>query len=1001
MENLNKDQLEAVLHKNGPLLIVAGAGTGKTTAITQRIAYLIEQGLAGSDQILALTFTEKAAAEMEDRVGALLPVGYLDLWISTFHCFAERILKEHGLAIGLPGDFKLLNEFEQWALIKKNLDKFSLDYYRPLGNPTKFIRALLKHFSRAKDEDVSPSSYLEHAEGLRQNLDSMLSGNKKISKKITNSHDQIDKQEIQRLEEIANAYHVYQQLLLDNNALDFGDLINYVLKLFRERPAILAKYRRQFKYILVDEFQDTNWAQYELIKLLAAPENNLVVVGDDDQSIYRFRGASMSNILQFVKDFPDSKKIVLTENYRSAQNILDLSYKFIKQNNPNRLECQLEKSGGLGKSRKLKIQKLSKRLVAQTGVVGRIEVLAGKDLAEEVKLVADKIMELKKNDKSVSLNDFAVLVRANQSANDFISEFERRGLSYIFGASRGLYAKPVIMDAIAYLKLLDNYHESASVWRILNLPFLNFSYEELVNLNHLAGKKAWSLYETISNGVTLKLTGDLMAKISPILSLIAKHSSLARERNVSEVFLAFMNDSGYLKYLTSRTDRQKLEALRLLNQFLKRLQSFENSAADKTVKAFLAELNLEMEAGEEGSLEADLEAGPEAIKILTVHGAKGLEFKYVFIANLVDKRFPTIERNEEIELPEALVKEILPDGEIHLEEERRLFYVAMTRAKQGLYFSWAPDYGGKLKKKPSRFLTELGMEKYCELNSKSEILNYKQIQNQNFKTKNFQIPAHFSYSQLAAYSNCPYQYRFAHILKIPTMGKQQFSFGKTLHGTLQKIFILLNEKKGSAQADLFGGQSASIGGAKNNQVTFEEILKLYEESWIDDWYESKQKKQERQKQGREILKVFYDKYKNNWPETLFLEKSFNWKVSSGPEVCAVRGTIDRVDKVSGGLKLVDYKTGKPKQKLDFQEKEQLLIYQLAAEELFKEPVAALAFYYLDDNSEVEFLGTGKELQKIKEKIIDTVKAVRAGQFDPKPGKLCRFCDFRGICEFRG
>ncbi|NCQ16633.1 UvrD-helicase domain-containing protein, partial [Candidatus Falkowbacteria bacterium] len=230
LENLNPEQLKAVLHKDGSRLIVAGAGTGKTTVITRRIAYLIESGQAKPEEILALTFTEKAASEMAERAEGRLPYGYFDLWISTFHGFAERLLKEHGLAIGLPGDFKLLNEFEQWALVKKNLDKFKLDYYRPLGNPTKFIHALLKHFSRAKDEDVSPAAYLEYAEGLKENLDGMLSGNDKIAE-----------QEIARLNEVANVYQVYQQLLLDNNYLDFGDLINYVLKLFRERPAILEK----------------------------------------------------------------------------------------------------------------------------------------------------------------------------------------------------------------------------------------------------------------------------------------------------------------------------------------------------------------------------------------------------------------------------------------------------------------------------------------------------------------------------------------------------------------------------------------------------------------------------------------------------------------------------------------------------------------------------------------------------------------------------------------
>lgn len=1015
LENLNPEQLKAVLHKDGPLLIVAGAGTGKTAVITQRIAYLIEPGQAKPEEILALTFTEKVASEMAERVEGLLPYGYFDLWISTFHGLAERLLKEHGLAIGLPGDFKLLNEFEQWALVKKNLDKFKLDYYRPLGNPTKFIHALLKHFSRAKDEDVSPRQYLEYAEGLKQNLDAMLSGDDKIAE-----------QEIARLNEVANAYHVYQQLLLDNNYLDFGDLINYVLKLFRERPAILEKYRRQFKYILLDEFQDTNWAQYELVKILAAPANNLVVVGDDDQSIYCFRGASMSNILQFNKDYPEAAKVVLVKNYRSAQNILDLAYEFIKQNNPNRLEWQLQNSNNPRKQPPFQRGGggLNKKLVAQNKGEGAIEVIRGADLAEEVKLVVDKIVELKKRDKTATLNDFAILVRANDSANDFMAELARRGLSYIFGASRGLYAKPVIMDAIAYFKLLDNYHESAALWRILNLPFFAFSERELIELNYLAAKKAWSLYEVLNNSSALKFDEKLAEKIKPVLALISKHSALAREKSAMEVLQAFLEDSGYLKFLAKtenlpagQAGQKNLEAISLLNQFLKRLQTFESAAADKSVRAFLEELNLEMEAGEEGALAADLEAGPEAIKILTAHGAKGLEFKYVFIANLVDKRFPTTLRGEPIELPDALVKEILPEGDIHLEEERRLFYVAMTRAKQGLYFSWAPDYGGKVKKKPSRFLTELGLAENSKPESRKKIViagsdpqsrNLLVASEPGLRVKpgmTAKLPRHFSYSQLAAYSACPYQYRFAHILKIPVRGKEMFSFGKTMHATLQKVFALINEKKGLGQAELFGDPhliSPLLRGRTKEgvNITLDEILKLYEQNWIDDWYNDKASKAKRRRQGKDILKAFYEKYKDNWPAALFLEKKFNWKITDGEADYLVRGVVDRIDKYEGGLKLVDYKTGRPKDKLTFNDKEQLLIYQLAAGELFREEVKALAFYYLADNSEAEFLGSAKDLEKVKAKIIGVVEEIKQGKFPPRPGQLCDWCDFNGICEFR-
>jgi len=1071
LENLNPEQLEAVTHKDGPLLIVAGAGTGKTTVITQRIAYLLEQGKAGPDQVLALTFTEKAAGEMAERVDSLLPYGYFDLWISTFHSFCERLLKEHGLDIGLPTDFKLLNEFQQWALVKKNLAKFELDYYRPLGNPTKFIRALIKHFSRAKDEDINTSDYLAYAEELKQDFDQMLSGSAKCQmsnvkcqknkkdKGPTMAHE-ISEQETARLYEVANAYHVYQQLLLDNNALDFGDLINYCLKLFRERPAILESYRRQFKYIMLDEFQDTNWSQYELVKMLCGPEANLAVVGDDDQSIFRFRGASMSNILQFGKDYPAAKKIILTKNYRSRQNILDLSYEFIKRNDPNRLEWQLKQENQETKKQKNKEEKiLNKKLIAQDAGAGEIAVIEGSDLAEEVSRVVDKIGEWKAKDKAASWNDFAILVRANDSAYVFMDELDRRGLPYIFGSRRGLYAKPIIMDAIAYFKLLDNYHESVSLWRVLNLPVFSFSDLELTDFNQAARKKAWSLYEVLNRAETLKFNAETRKKIGPLLTLVSRHSALAREKAASEIFLAFMNESGYLKYLADRPERENLDAIDQLNQFLKRIRNFEADNDNKSVKSFLIELNLEMEAGEEGELSADLEAGPEAIKILTAHGAKGLEFKYVFIANLVDKRFPTIERSEPINLPDALVKEILPEGDAHLEEERRLFYVAMTRARVGLYFSWARDYGGLRDKKPSRFLAELGLVENGKtkirhsreslpvrqaggdpgnsLSSKTVVVANKipldspLLGNQHFvkggklcsANSPVKAPAHFSYSQLAAYSNCPYQYRFAHILKIPVMGKEQFSFGKTMHSAMQKLFILLNEKKGLGQGSLFGGITSpnpllrkegngtvlppayrtgrfNKGEIKEGVITFEEILKLYEQSWIDDWYESKEKKEERRKQGREILKVFYEKHKNNWPDAVYLEKGFNMKLVDGKNIYTIRGTIDRIDKTPDGLKLVDYKTGGAKEKLTFAEKEQLFIYQLAAVELFKQPIVGLVFYYLENNSEVEFIGKDKDLEKIKAKIISTIKEICRGEFPPKPGRICAWCDFREICEFR-
>jgi DNA helicase-2/ATP-dependent DNA helicase PcrA len=284
---------------------------------------------------------------MQERADLLLPMGYVDTWISTFHSFCERILKNHALDIGLSNDFKLLDDVGQWVLVLKNFEKFTLDYYRPLGSPNRFISALLKHFSRCKDELIAPEDYLKYSEELKlsaDNPDGVKHRREKPENRKTGKpeSDLSDSSETLRIQEVANAYHVYQKLLLDNNFLDFGDLINYTLELFQKRPNILKFYQNKFKFLMVDEFQDTNFAQYQLVKLLAGAAQNLTVVGDDDQSIYKFRGASVSNILKFKEDYKGTKQITLVENYRSAQNILDLAYNFIQANNPDRLEVKLK-----------------------------------------------------------------------------------------------------------------------------------------------------------------------------------------------------------------------------------------------------------------------------------------------------------------------------------------------------------------------------------------------------------------------------------------------------------------------------------------------------------------------------------------------------------------------------------------------------------------------------------------------------------------------------------
>ncbi len=967
---LNDEQKEAVLYNKGPLLIVAGAGTGKTTVITQRIVNLIEKGLAKPEEILAVTFTEKAASEMEERVDRALDYGYVDLWISTFHAFCERVLRDYALDIGLPPDFKILDETAGWLLARQNLEKFDLKYYKTLGNPTKFIQVLISHFSHCKDQEVYPEDYLNYADNLKT------------------TDDGPDDSEAERVKEIANAYHVYQRILLENSSLDFGDLINYCLKLFKKRPLILKKYRQRFKYILVDEFQDTNWAQYELIKMLAEPENNLTVCADDDQAIYRWRGASFSNIVKFQEDFSKAKQVSLIKNYRSAQNILDKSYEFIKQNDPDRLEFR---------------NKISKKLLASTKEEGVIKHLHCKSLDQEVGQVLKNILEILKKDASAgsaqatSYNDFAILVRANDHAIPFIQALERANLPYQFLASRGLYSKPIILDIISYFKLLDNYHEGIAVYRILNLPFLEINDKDVANITQYSYKKTKSLFETLNELSLINgISADTKEKVAHLLSIIAKHSVMAREKRASEIFVSFLGDSGYLKYLVNNGQQDKID---LINQFYKKIKKFEESNLESSLRSFMGQMMLELEAGSEGKLEFDPNKGPDMIKVMTIHGAKGLEFKYVFLVNMVDKRFPTIERKDPIELPDELIKDIKPKGDIHLQEERRLCYVAMTRAKKELYFVSGEDYGGQRKKKISRFLTEMGYKQEDALPEKdrSGFMGNKEFPTILRKKEDFvyEIPDHFSFSQLHTYEKCPLQYKFEYILKIPKKGKAVFSFGSTIHNTLHQFLKFANGGDDS-QENLFGESKSK----KDKKIDFKFLKDLYKKNWIDEWYIDKKQKSDYLKQGEKIIKEFYEEFEKKSPALLVidgqpaLEVPFNLKVGND----VIYGRIDRIDGKKGAIEIIDYKTGKAKEKLSPEDKEQLLIYQIASQEILNEKPVKLTYHYLEENKKVSFLGSDAEIENLKIKIKEIIKKIKNNEFKPNPGHDCQYCDYRDLCD---
>ncbi|MBI3070361.1 MAG: UvrD-helicase domain-containing protein, partial [Candidatus Levybacteria bacterium] len=483
---LNKEQLEAIRHAEGPLLIIAGAGTGKTTVITERIKHLILKKKVRPSEILALTFTEKSAQEMEERVDVAMPYGYTQMWISTFHAFCDRIIRNEAIHIGLNPSYQLLTEAETILFLRENLFKFNLEYFRPLGNPNKFLEGLLQHFSRLKDEDISPSEYLRWAQ---------------------NQKSKGDENEVKKTLELANAFRTYEELKIKEGVMDFSDLIGNALKLFRTRKNILTNYQNQFKHILVDEFQDTNFAQNTLAILLSGERKNITVVGDDDQAIYRWRGAAIANIIQFKKHFPKAKIITLTANYRSTEEILNASYQLIQNNNPDRLEVK---------------ERINKKLVSMRKVRGyKIELIHAERVEDEAEMVAKKIQELTRN--QYRLADIAILLRANDHSQPFIRAFERHKIPYQFLGPGRLFHQEEIKDLIAYLKVLYNFEDSSSLDRVLVMPAFDFESIEIAALLNLAKKKNYTLFEALERTDEIFLKPQTKEKAKKFMEMIKRH----------------------------------------------------------------------------------------------------------------------------------------------------------------------------------------------------------------------------------------------------------------------------------------------------------------------------------------------------------------------------------------------------------------------------------------------------------------------------------------------
>ena len=623
LSGLNKEQVKAVKHIDGPMLVLAGAGSGKTKVLTNRIAYLIEQGVS-TDNILAITFTNKAAKEMKDRVIKLIGYDAKSIQISTFHSLGLKIIKENYARLGYKSNFVILDSDDTLTVVKKIMKDLNLNpkFYNP--------RDIRNKISSAKNELLDPDEY------TKVEFDS----------------------------NIIEVYRKYNKKLIINNSVDFDDLLILPIKLFRGYPDILKYYQDKYKYVLIDEYQDTNEAQYIFSKMLCNNHKNIFVVGDNDQAIYAFRGANYKNILNFEKDYPDCKVIMLEENYRSTQNILDAANSVIRHN----------------KMRK------DKNLWCNNDVGSKVKYIKLETDKDECAYVSDKIKEL--HDNNVNYEDIAILYRTNAQSRLIEEEMLKNGIPYRVVGSFYFYNRKEIKDLLCYLRLINNHDDDVSLLRVINTPKRGIGDKTIENLTKVATEKGISLFEAIESGK------ELVFK-----NLILEMEKKCENLTLTEMVDLVLDDSGIrIEYKGDKSLESEIR-LENLEEFKSITKGYEEEYGVISLTDFLNEVAIVSDVSEH-------QDSTNTVSLMTIHAVKGLEFDNVFIVGMEEGLFPHYNA-----INSGTIAEI--------EEERRLCYVAITRAKKNLWMLNTKKrmlFGNTQINMPSRFMDEID-SKYLETES--------------------------------------------------------------------------------------------------------------------------------------------------------------------------------------------------------------------------------------------------------------------------------------------
>lgn len=660
---LNKEQYEAATTIEGQVLILAGAGSGKTRVLTHRIAHMIKDLDIYPSQILAITFTNKAAGEMRDRVRSLIGEEADNMWISTFHSSCVRILRREIENLGYKKDFTIYDTYDQKALVKQCMSELNIN------DKDLTDGEVLGKIGRAKDGLVTPSQFKrENESNYREN-------------------------------KIADIYELYQRKLKSNNALDFDDLISKTIELFKLCPHVLEFYQKKFKYVMVDEYQDTNKAQYELVKLLSEKYKNICVVGDDDQCIYQWRGADIRNILDFEKDYPSAKIVKLEQNYRSMATILDAANKVITNNS----------------------ERKSKVLRTENPSGEKIKVCRAYSESDEAIFVAGEIKKLREKNENMTYKDFAILYRTNSQSRNFEDVFIRKDIPYRIIGGLKFYDRKEIKDIMAYLKVVANPQDDISLKRIINVPKRSIGDATIEKLMSYASDGGLNLYDAVLEVENVPtLTPRNITCIGKFRSLMEEIRVMSEQLPVSDFIEYILEVTGYLNEIKSSKDPEDQSRVDNLEELVSAAAAFEHDKieTDKSLSAFLEKTTLVSDVD-------NYDVDADTVTLMTVHSAKGLEFPVVFMVGMENGIFPG---NSSF------------NSEKEMEESRRLCYVGITRAKDLLYMTSAEVrrvYGRTQCYPPSDFLLEIPNELKDLMNSRGEVSESKSsARNNNHRITN-------------------------------------------------------------------------------------------------------------------------------------------------------------------------------------------------------------------------------------------------------------------------